>query len=74
MSRLALEVAHIFRSYGSVRRQADAGRVSLDQLKVMSAIRARSGHTGHVGFGGSMKLTPKEAGIRLTIFLLRKDL
>ena len=37
MSRPALEVADIFRGHGAWRR-ANAGRVSLDQLKVMSAI------------------------------------
>ena len=38
MSRPALEVADIFRSHGVAWRQAHAGHVSLDQLKVMSAI------------------------------------
>jgi Putative transposase/Transposase zinc-binding domain len=38
MSRPALEVADIFRDYGPAWRRANAGRVSLDQLKVMSAI------------------------------------
>ena len=38
MSRPALEVADIFRSHGSAWRQAHAGHVNLDQLKVMSAI------------------------------------
>ena len=38
MSRPALEVADIFRSHGLAWRQANAGHVSLDQLKVMSAI------------------------------------
>lgn len=40
MSRPALEVADIFRSHGPAWRQAHAGRVSLDQLKVMSAIES----------------------------------
>jgi hypothetical protein len=35
-----LEVADIFRGYGSAWRQAHAGHVSLDQLKVMSAIES----------------------------------
>ena len=38
MSRPALEVADIFRGHGPVWRQANAGHVSLCQLKVMSAI------------------------------------
>jgi len=38
MSRPALEVADIFRSNGPAWRKANAGHVSLGQLKVMSAI------------------------------------
>ena len=38
MSRPALEVADIFRGHGAAWRRANAGHVSLDQLKVMSAI------------------------------------
>ena len=38
MARPALEVADIFRAYGPAWRRANAGHVSLDQLKVMSAI------------------------------------
>jgi hypothetical protein len=38
MSRPALEVADIFRDRGPAWRKANAGRVSLGQLKVMSAI------------------------------------
>ena len=40
MSRPALEVADIFRDHGPAWRQAHAGHVSLDQLKVMSAIES----------------------------------
>jgi predicted RNA-binding Zn-ribbon protein involved in translation (DUF1610 family) len=40
MSRQALEVADIFRARGPVWRQANAGHISLGQLKVMSAIEA----------------------------------
>jgi hypothetical protein len=40
MSRQALEVADIFRAQGPVWRQAHAGHISLDQLKVMSSIEA----------------------------------
>ena len=38
MSRPALEVADIFRDHGAAWRRANVGHVSLDQLKVMSAI------------------------------------
>ena len=38
MSRPVLEVADIFRDHGAAWRTANAGHVSLDQLKVMSAI------------------------------------
>ena len=38
MSRPALEVADIFRDHGPAWRQANAGHVSLEQIKVMSAI------------------------------------
>ena len=38
--RPALDVADIFRAHGSAWRQAQAGHISLGQLKVMSAIEA----------------------------------
>jgi hypothetical protein len=38
MSRTKLEVADIFRGQGPAWRQANAGHLSLEQLKVMSAI------------------------------------
>src|SRR5450759_4133823 len=38
MSRPLLEVADIFRDHGAAWRQANAGHVSLGQMKVMSAI------------------------------------
>jgi len=38
VSRPALEVADIFRDHGAAWRKANAGHVSLDQMKVMSAI------------------------------------
>ena len=38
MERPPLEVADIFRAHGPAFRIANAGHVSLDQLKVMSAI------------------------------------
>ncbi len=40
MPRHALEVAGIFRSHGPAYRRANAGHVSLNQLKVMSSIEA----------------------------------
>jgi len=40
MSRQALEVADIFRARGETWRQAHRGHISLDQLKVMSAIES----------------------------------
>jgi hypothetical protein len=40
VSRPALEVADIFRDHGPTWRKANAGHVSLDQLKVMSAIES----------------------------------
>jgi hypothetical protein len=40
MLRPALEVADIFRGHGPAWRQANAGHVSFDQLKVMSAIES----------------------------------
>ena len=47
MSRPALEVADIFRGHGPAWREAHAGHVSLDQLKVMSAIeRCRTAALG----------------------------
>jgi len=51
MSRPVLEVADIFRDHGAAWRRANAGHVSLGQLKVMSAIeRCRTAALGgHVG-------------------------
>ncbi len=47
MARHALEVAYIFRAHGPGWRRANAGRVSLGQLKVMSAIeRCRTAALG----------------------------
>src|SRR5712672_2621008 len=47
MSRPSLEVADIFRDHGSAWRLANAGHVSLDQMKVMSAIeRCRTAALG----------------------------
>jgi putative transposase/transposase-like zinc-binding protein len=47
MSRPALEVADIFRDHGAAWRKANAGHVSLDQMKVISAIeRCRTAALG----------------------------
>ena len=47
MHRPTLEVADIFRDFGPAWRRANAGHVSLDQLKVMSAIeRCRTAALG----------------------------
>ena len=47
VSRPALEVADIFRDHGAAWRRANAGHVSLDQLKVMCAIeRCRTAALG----------------------------
>ena len=47
MARLALEIADIFRAHGAAWRRANAGQVSLGQLKVMSAIeRCRTAALG----------------------------
>jgi hypothetical protein len=47
MSRPALEVADIFRDHGAAWRCANAGHVSCDQLKVMTAIeRCRTAALG----------------------------
>jgi hypothetical protein len=40
LSRPAIELADIFRRYGPAWRNANAGQVSLDQLKAMSAIES----------------------------------
>ena len=47
MSRPSLEVADIFRDHGANWRAANRGHVSLDQMKVMSAIeRCRTAALG----------------------------
>src|SRR4249919_368227 len=53
MPRPALEVADIFRSHGAAWRKANAGHVSLGQLKAMAAIEAcRTAELGgHVAAG-----------------------
>ncbi len=50
MARPTLEVADIFRAHGPAWRRANAGHVSLGQLKVMSAIeRCRTAALGASG-------------------------
>ena len=47
MVRPALEIADIFRDHGAAWRVANAGHVSLEQMKVMSAIeRCRTAALG----------------------------
>ena len=47
MARPALEIADIFRDHGGAWRNANRGHVSLDQMKVMSAIeRCRTAALG----------------------------
>ena len=47
LSRAFLEIADIFRDHGAAWRKANAGHVSLGQLKVMSAIeRCRTAALG----------------------------
>jgi hypothetical protein len=47
MARSGLEVADIFRDHGPAWREANRGHVSLEQLKVMSAIeRCRTAALG----------------------------
>ena len=60
MSRPALEIADIFRDHGPAWRAANAGHVSLDQLKVMSAIEAcRTARLG--GICRSLRCLPAHA-------------
>jgi hypothetical protein len=48
-----LEVADIFRDHGAAWRKANAGHVSLDQMKVMTAIeRCRTAALGGHGVPG----------------------
>ena len=55
MPRASLEVADIFRSYGAQYKATHQGHLSLNQLKVMSAIqRCRSAQ-----LGGHLLLCPQ---------------
>ena len=63
MGRPALEVADIFRDHGPAWREANRGHVSLDQLKVMSAIeRCRT-----VALGGHVARCENDACAHTTI-------
>ena len=57
MSRPSLEVADIFRGHGPAWRQANAGHVSLGQLKAMSAIE----HCRTAALGGHVARCENEA-------------
>jgi hypothetical protein len=54
MPRQALEVADIFRDHGPAWRRAQAGHLSLDQLKVMAAIA----HCRTAALGGHVEQCP----------------
>ncbi len=55
MARPALEVADVFRAHGPAWRQANAGHISLGQLKVMSAIE----HCRTAALGGHLAVCEK---------------
>jgi putative transposase/transposase-like zinc-binding protein len=55
MSRPALEAADIFRDHGAAWRSANAGHVTLDQLKVMTAIE----HCRTAALGGHVERCEK---------------
>ncbi|MFB3149930.1 MAG: transposase zinc-binding domain-containing protein, partial [Alphaproteobacteria bacterium] len=61
MARLALEIADIFRAHGAAWRRANAGHVSLGQLKVMSAIE----HCRTAAFGGHVARCEKCANTQI---------
>jgi len=61
MPRPALEVADIFRDHGVAWRKANAGHVSLEQLKVMSAIES----CRTAALGGHVALCEKCAHIHV---------
>jgi hypothetical protein len=61
MRRPALEVADIFRDHGAAWRKANAGHVSLEQLKVMSAIES----CRTAALGGHVALCEKCAHIHV---------
>ena len=61
MLRPALEIADIFRDHGAAWRKANAGHVSLEQLKVMSAIES----CRTAALGGHVALCEKCAHIHV---------
>src|SRR3974390_2538930 len=61
MGRPVLEVADILRDHGAAWRKANAGRVSLEQLKVMSAIES----CRTAALGGHVALCEKCAHIHV---------
>ncbi|KDB05663.1 hypothetical protein U879_00285 [Defluviimonas sp. 20V17] len=66
MPRPALEIADIFRAHGSAWRRANAGHVSLGQLKVMSEIEtcwteALGGHVRHWSEDNGERSSPAES-------------
>jgi hypothetical protein len=67
VARLALEVADIFRGHGQAWREANAGHVSLGQLKAMSAIEncRTAALGGHVALRG---LRPRGHRVQLVSY------
>jgi predicted Zn-ribbon and HTH transcriptional regulator len=69
MPRAPLEVADIFRSHGAAWRKANAGHLSLDQLKAMAAIEAcrtaeLGGHVARCGDCGHTVISYNSCGNR----------
>ena len=56
MPRPTLEVADIFRDHGAAWRKANAGHVSLDQIKVMSATSRAGPAMIAVAYAGGLGL------------------
>jgi len=67
VSRPSLEVADIFRGHGPAWRRANAGHVSLGQLKVMSAIEScrTAALGGHVARCHRRPVTSGRSGLKL---------
>ena len=61
MSHASLEVADIFQQYGPLWRQKNKGHISLDQLKVMSAIE----HCRTMALGGHQLSCPRCSHIEM---------
>ena len=74
MSRTGLEVADIFRALGPAWRSANAGHVSLGQIKVMSAIeRCRTAALGGAIRSGDYKLIERFDDGSLELFNVVED-